>query len=186
VPKMLNQFLADESEDSKEVKPSIIKVRGKTLIFGNVVYQIHNISSIGLVDLTTTKPIPKYFWGLLVAGILLFLTPMIQPRILGVICLAVVAWLFYNHFLSKTKERYGLTIYTSAGTKTIFVSRSEDFIKKVILSLYSVMNDSEPKAINFNFENLSIDRSETSVQIGTNIASPINTGYVEGDVVAVV
>lgn len=183
---MLNQFLADETEDSKEVKPSIIKVRGKTLVFGNVVYQIHNISSIGLVDLTTTRPIPKYFWGLLVAGILLVLTPIIQPRILGFICLIFVAWLFYNHFLSNTTERYGLTIYTNAGTKTIFVSRSEDFIKKVILSLYDVMNDDEPKAINFNFETLSIDRSETSIQIDKNIASPINLGYVEGDIAAVV
>ncbi|MBO1058117.1 MAG: hypothetical protein HEQ27_17015 [Dolichospermum sp. JUN01] len=179
---MLSQFLPDNPSNTTEIKTTILKIRGKTLIYGNVVYQIHNISSIGLVDLTTTKPIPKLYWSLLVIGILFLLIPNAQPRILGFLLLVIVSWLFYQHNLKKTTERYGMTIYANSGTKTILVSRSEDFIKGVIMNLYNAMNSEELKAINFNFETL--DMSSSSVKIGTNIGAPVVTGSVSGDVVS--
>jgi hypothetical protein len=179
---MLNQFLTDNTTDTTEVKPSVLKVRGKTLIFGNVVYQIHNISSLGLVDLSTTKPIPRFFWALVLIGLVFLFVPNIQAKILGVLILAFVAWLFYQHHQNRTTERYGMTIYTNAGTKTIFVNKSEEYIKKVILTLYTVMNSDELKAINFNFETLSIDQSNRAIQIGTNIGSSVVSGHVGGDV----
>jgi hypothetical protein len=75
-----------------------------------------------------------------------------------------------------------MTIYANSGTKTILVSRSEDFIKGVIMNLYNAMNSEELKAINFNFETL--DMSSSSVKIGTNIGAPVVTGSVSGDVVS--
>lgn len=180
---MLSQFLPDEPDKTTEVKTPLIKVRGKTLLFGNVVYQIHNISSIGLVDLTTTKPIPRFYWALLFLGIVfLFVVPDQQAKILGFLILCLVAWLFYQHHLNKTTERYGMTIYTNSGSRTILTSRSEDFIKRVILTLYNVMNSDEFKAINFNFDTLDMS-TDNSVQIGTNIGSPVVSGHVGGDVV---
>jgi hypothetical protein len=181
---MLSQFLPDETSKTNEIKTPLIKVRGKTLIFGNVVYQIHNISSIGLVDLTTTKPIPRFYWALLFLGVVfIFAIPNIQAKILGLLILAFVAWLFYQHNLNKTTERYGMTIYTNSGYKTILTSRSENFIKQVILSLYGVMNSDEFKALNFNFDTLDMS-VDNSIGIGTNIGSPIVTGHVGGDVVS--
>jgi len=178
---MLSQFLPDETSKTNEIKTPLIKVRGKTLIFGNVVYQIHNISSIGLVDLTTTKPIPRFYWALLFLGVVfLFVIPNIQAKILGLLILAFVAWLFYQHNLNKTTEKYGMSIYTNSGYKTILTSKSENFIKEVILSLYGVMNSDEFKAINYHFDTQVVDNS---IKIGTNTGSPIVTGHVGGDVV---
>ncbi len=76
-----------------------------------------------------------------------------------------------------------MTIYTNGGTKTIFRSKSEDFIKRVILTLYSVMNSDELKAINFNFETLDMS-ADNSIRIGKNIGSPVISGHVAGDVVS--
>ncbi|MBC1259416.1 hypothetical protein GNE54_28875, partial (plasmid) [Trichormus variabilis V5] len=81
---------------------------------------------------------------------------------------------------TKTTERYGMTIYTNSGTKTILTSRSEDFLKKVILTLYTVMNSDELKAVNFNFETLDMS-VDNSIKVGKNIGSPLNTGHIGGD-----
>jgi Family of unknown function (DUF6232) len=180
---MLSQILPDNPNQTEEVKTSIIKIRGKTLIYGNVVYQIHNIASIGLVDLSTTKPIPKLYLALAVVGLGFLFIDNLQTRLLGFVLLIFVAWLFYQHHLNKLSERYGMTIYTNSGQRTILVSRSEEFLKRVILALYSVMNSEENKAINFNFDTLdmSVDKS---ISIGNNIASPIVSGHVSGDVVS--
>jgi hypothetical protein len=180
---MLSQFLPDDPNKTTEVKTPLIKVRGKTLIFGNVVYQIPNIASIGLVDLTSTKPIPRFYWALLFLGIVfLFVIPNTEAKIIGFLILALVAWLFYQHHLNKTTERYGMTIYTNSGYRTVLTSRSEDFIKQVILALYRVMNSDEFKAINFNFETLDMS-IDNSIEIGENINSTVVSGHVGGDVV---
>ncbi|MBC1259415.1 hypothetical protein GNE54_28870, partial (plasmid) [Trichormus variabilis V5] len=94
---MLSQFLPDEPNQPTEIKTSIIKIRGKTLIYGNVVYQIHNIASIGLVDLTTTviKPMPKLFVVLPIIGVIfLFITSYIA-KLIGFLLIVIGAWLIY-------------------------------------------------------------------------------------------
>src|SRR5689334_7619873 len=99
---MLSQFLPDDNNSPTEIKTSIIKIRDKTLIYGNVVYQIHNIASIVLVDLTTTviKPMPKLFIVLPIVGILFLFIPSEVPRILGCLLIALGAWLIYQHNLN--------------------------------------------------------------------------------------
>ena len=55
----LSQILPD-NDDRDFLKTPLLKIRGKTMFFGNVIYQINNISSIGFVDLTTTTKISNY------------------------------------------------------------------------------------------------------------------------------
>lgn len=184
----LSQLISDETNyPTEEIKTSILKIRGKTLIYGNVIYQIHNISSIGLVSKTTTtiKAMPKFYIALPIVGILLCFIPSDVARILGALIIIIGAWLIYRHNVNKIKieERYGMTIYTNGGTKTIFRSRSEEFIKRVILTLYNVMNSDELKAITFNFETLDMS-ADNSIQIGTNIGSSVISGNPGGDVVS--
>ena len=50
---MINNFLPKDDKEPVKVKTSLVKVRGKTIIYGNRVYQIHNITSLSFVDLTT-------------------------------------------------------------------------------------------------------------------------------------
>lgn len=52
----LSQVLPD-SDNEECLKTPLLKIRGKTMFFGNVIYQISNISSIGFVDLTTTAKV---------------------------------------------------------------------------------------------------------------------------------
>ncbi|BAZ02380.1 hypothetical protein NIES37_63920 [Tolypothrix tenuis PCC 7101] len=182
----LNQFLQDETIDTtEEINTNILKIRGKTLVFGNVIYQIHNIASIGLVsNITThTKPMPKLYIALPIIGIFLFFIASEVTRILGCLIIVLAIWLIKRHNASKTTidGKYGMTIYTNAGTKKIFRSRSEEFVKKVILTLYSVMNSDELKAITFNFETLDVS-TDNSIKIGTNIGSSVISGHVVGDV----
>ena len=184
----LSQVLADESSyPTEEINTKILKIRGKTLIFGNVIYQIHNIASIGLVDMTKTSvtPMPKLFVVLPFIGIALCFIPSELAKILGIALILIGVYLIYKHNINKVKKtgQYGMTIYTNGGTRTIFRSRSEDFIKRVILTLYSVMNSDELKAINFNFETLDMS-ADNSIRIGTNIGSSVISGHVGGDVVS--
>jgi Family of unknown function (DUF6232) len=180
---MLNQFLPDDLSGNTEIKTSFLKIRGKTLIYGNVIYQIHNISSIGFVDLTTTKLVPRFYYILLIIGILCILVSDITVRSVGLFLLLSVGWLFYQHNLNKTTERYGMTIYANSGSKTILINRSEDFIKRVILTLYNAMNSIELSSININLDTLDMS-VDNSVQIGMNTGSPIVTGSVSGDIVS--
>ena len=184
----LGQLLVDKNNYlTEEINTKILKIRGKTLIFGNVIYQINNIASIGLVDLTTTtiKPMPKLFFALPFIGICIFFLPSEMAKILGFLIIAIGAWLIYKHNKNKIKtvEKYGMTIYTNGGTRTIFRSRSEDFIKRVILALYGVMNSNELEAINFNFETLDMS-VDNSIGIRTAIGSSVVSGHVVGDVVS--
>ena len=64
---MLSQFFPENSNNDTEISTSIIKIRGKTLIFLNSIYQISNISSLRLLDLSKVKPFPiNLLWGGLV------------------------------------------------------------------------------------------------------------------------
>ena len=128
---------------------------------------------------------PKLFVALPIIGIPFLFIPSSVAIVIGILLIALGAWLIYKHNLNKTKtnERYGMTIYTNSGTKTILTSRSEDFIKRVILTLYTVMNSDDLKAINFNFETLDMS-VDNSIKVGKNIGSSINTGNIGGDVVS--
>ncbi|MGB7439864.1 MAG: DUF6232 family protein [Coleofasciculaceae cyanobacterium] len=182
---MLSDFLTDNeslTDQLSEVRSPILKVRGKTLIFGNVVYQIHNISSIGLINRTTIKKFPKLLLFLLAIGVVFLFVTNWQIKALGAIIVAFFLWMVYRYNKNKIKGRYGLTIYTNAGSKVVFTSKSEDYIKKVILVLYKIMNNDELNAVSFNFETLSIDQSQ-AVEIGTNIGSPFFGARVNGDIV---
>ena len=181
---MLGDFLLDNSTltEQVEIKTSIIKIRGKILIYGNVVYQIRNITSIGLVKRTTVKQTPKWYWSFLSMGVMLLFVPNLFARIFGALIIALGVWLLYQHHINKISEKYGMTIFTNSGDKRTFVSRSEDFIKKVILVLYNVMNAEQNESINFNFDPITMDRS-MNLKIGQNISSPIVGGSVIGDIV---
>jgi hypothetical protein len=92
----LSQFLSDEtSYPTEEINTTILKIRGKTLIFGNVIYQIHNIASIGLVsDITThIKPMPKLYIALPCIGIGLCFIPSEVAKILGALIIVLGVWL---------------------------------------------------------------------------------------------
>lgn len=182
--KNLSQILPDGDREDL-LKTPFVKIRGKTMFFGNVIYQISNISSIGFVDLTTTTRIkmPLINYIMLVAGVAI---PLILSEIsiglglfVGIILMGIAIYRMIKHQAEKVNERYGMTIYSNSGTKKILTSSKKDFVFRVILTLANVMNSEEPKSVNINFETLNME--DKSVNIGSNTASPIVTGSVGND-----
>jgi Family of unknown function (DUF6232) len=181
----LHQLLPQGSSEleSRTVKTSLIKIVDNTLVFGNTVYQVRNISSVTLADLTETyavnSKVPTWYWFLVALGVVLLFVAFI-----GIFVLGYVGWLFWKHSQldkSKTVEQYGLKLMMNSGEYMIFTSRSKDFVLSIILSIYKILNSEEPKALTFNFETLQIE--DKSINIEKSYGSSVVSGQVTGDVV---
>ncbi|MEM9542859.1 MAG: DUF6232 family protein [Cyanobacteria bacterium P01_E01_bin.42] len=170
------------SEKSNEIKTPTLKIRGKTLIFANSVYQISNIASVSLVDLSAEKSMPKYFLWMLIGGIVLLFIPMNQLRVLGVIILGVLIWQFIEYQKNKLTERYGVGLELSSGTTTVIISKDWGFLKKIVLVINEIMNSEELKALTIHMDQRTINEDQ-SININKMIGSNLNTGTVHGDIV---
>lgn len=70
----------------------------------------------------------------------------------------------------------------NAGTRPIIVGDDIEFLKRVMLVLYNIMNSDELKAINLNFDQHYIE--DKSISIDQMVGSNVITGNVAGDVVS--
>lgn len=171
-----------ENNTLTEIKTNFLKVRGKTLIFRNTVYQISNISSVSLVDLSTVKSMPSYFIGLFIFGLMAIFVPMNQVKFIGFAVLAFVVWRFIEYRKSKFVKSYGIGTFMNSGTSVILTSWDLEFMKRVILTINNIMNADEPNFLTFNLENNKIIE-DNSIKIGEMTGSNLITGAVKGDVV---
>lgn len=117
-----------------------------------------------------------------IAGLILLFIDNAGLRILGIVILGTLCWLFYNFQQNKTRTRYGLAMRLNAGITDVIVSGDIEFLKRVILVLYNIMNDDEIKAINVNFDQRKIEYKSISAD-QMLVASNVVTGNVSGDVV---
>ena len=183
---LLPQGNSDSDKKNPLIKTSLLKVIDNTLVFDNTVYQIRNISTLALADLTEVYAIntsvPSWYWFLLALGFIL-----IAFYGLGILILIYVGWLFLQHRnleKSRTVEKYGLSIGMNSGEGVILTSNSKDFVLAIVLALYSIMNTKEAKALAFNFDTLKIDRIEDkSIKIEKSYGSAVISGQITGDVV---
>ena len=102
--------------------------------------------------------------------------------LIGLVLLGLGIYLIYQHNLNKINERYGMTIYSNSGNKSILTSKSRAFILKAILTLSNVMNTEEPAALTMNFANCEI-LPDKSTKVEKNIGSPIVSGDIQGDLI---
>jgi len=172
--------------DEKTIKTSVLKIIHNTVIFDNAVYQIRNICVVELADLTQTlavnQTVPTWYWFLLALGaVLLFFYG------LGIFLLAYVGYLFWQHSnldKSRTIERYGLRIGMNSGEGVTLASSNKDFVLKIIVTLYEIINTDTPKAVAFNFETLKVE--DKSINIEQAYGSAVISGKVTGDVVNII
>lgn len=169
--------------DNKTVKTSLLKIVDNTLVFGNTVYQVRNISSVTLADLSETHTInmnvPSWYWFLVALGVVLLFAFFI-----GIFVLGYAAYLFWQHSqLEKSRkvEKFGLKLVMNSGESMILTSNSKDFVLSIILNIYRVLNSEEPRALTFNFETLQIE--DKSINIERSYGSSVVSGQVSGDVV---
>jgi tryptophan-rich sensory protein len=180
----LHQLLPEGSNntDSKTVKTGLLKIVDNTLVFGNTVYQVRNISSLTLADLSETysvnMKVPAWYWFLVALGIVLLFF------FIGIFVLGYAGWLFWQHSQlekSRSVEKFGLKLVMNSGESMILTSKSKDFVLSIILNIYHVLNSEEPKALTFNFETLQIE--DKSINIERSYGSSVVSGQVSGDVV---
>lgn len=176
---VVNQVAGSKGGSSaKELKTDLLKIRGKTLVFKNTIYQIPNIAAIETVSFSASIP-----W-LAIIGLLIALWLITNGGLLVIVGIVIGAWSgfsLYKYWQRKTQ--YGLLILLTAGIEasTVIVSTDKEFIQRASLTLYEIMNDEDyNRAINISFD----QRQIQEVSISEVTSSTIVTGStVRGDVV---
>lgn len=181
----INQFLPGEAESPQEIKTDLLKIRGKTLIFANSIYQIPNISALEVINLSTTKPIPTYLWFIAIVGAaLLWLGPSNTLRFVGILALALCGYLFYQYKKNKLRKLYGLKIVLNAGlaASTAIISKDQGFLMRVALTLYNIMNSDAGKTTTINKFDIAVDQRKI-IDLNNVSNSSIALGDVSGSIV---
>ncbi|MGB3513759.1 MAG: DUF6232 family protein [Microcoleaceae cyanobacterium] len=186
----MNDNLVKSYPEPEEVEPSVLKIRGKTLIYKNTIYQISNITSISLIEVENTKKRTRSFSTLRILGTVLLISIAVillqssnkNLQILGLVLIIVDILLLCHYRPNRTSQQYGLVIEGNSGYKNIIVSSNQQWIKRVIVELWVVMNSGSEKLkpSTFNFNDYSINGSNI---VGTNFNSPIlSNNTIQGDV----
>lgn len=162
---------------AKELETDLIKIRGKTLVFENTIYHIPNIAAIETISFAASIP-----W-LAVIGVILTLWLIGQGGFLiliGIIIGSVSGYSIYKYWIRRM--RYGLLILLNSGVEasTAIVSLDKEFIKRVSLVIYEIMNDDEyDKAINISFDQRQIqdidvnDVSGSAILVGSTVRGDV-------------
>jgi len=179
----------DEDDKDKEFDGGVVKIRDRTLIVGNSIYQISNISMIEVADLSTEEdvPTPSIVIALILIGLLLILTSLILDMasdlrfLLGVLSLSLIGFaMFVNSRREKKKVNAAFALYVTmnSGNKASILSDDADILKQMMLVLFSVMNHKQAnQQVNFNLDQRQIYDLNGSV---------FSSGNVSGDIVNIV
>jgi hypothetical protein len=173
LPYPFNTATQSTTNSEKVIKTDLLKVEGKTMVFGNTIYQIPNISQVSVIDLTTTKAIPWYFWVLLVIGFGFLIT---EYFLFAILSFGIAGMIFYFYTKNLRNEKYGLQIVLNAGLVTVLVSDYMDFLVTVAITLVNIMNEVEERSITFNFDQRKI--------VENTSGSTVVMGNVKGSVVS--
>jgi hypothetical protein len=157
--------------DKREFDHGELKIRANTLVMGNSIYPIENISTVTLSDLR--QPVPVIVWILLGVGVMCMLTVVLA--IIGLPLVAFAVYLLYLNWKSKAAADFSLAIRMNGGNSATVMSNNEAFLKGIALELYEVIEFEKVSNTTFN-----IDRS---IKIDNITGSVVPVGGVNGDIV---
>ena len=164
--------------DTEHILSETIKIRGKSLIINDTIYQISNITSVRVVELHKTIP---WFW-ILVAVVGFF--SLFSYFIFGAVVLAVSGAILYNWYTKWMSERYGLGITTSAGSidSIILLHNNKQFLTRAALTINNIMNTETPMNAEINIRDHRILGDVTTINTGDVVNSVIAGESVTGSV----
>lgn len=182
--------MVSQLDKEKILEVNVLKVRGNALIFDNTIYQISNITSAQLNSSCERHKIPLPIWVKFLCLLALFLLAIafiietipvdtkISTGIMSIVMILLSCWGYLSHKPYYDRYKYGLSIILTSGESRTFVSSDEEFIKKIVRSLYLVISDEENRnrAINYNFNTRKV------INIREVSDSNIIGGDVEGDI----
>jgi uncharacterized protein DUF6232 len=149
-----------------------LKIRGNTLVIGNSIYSIDNISTITFSDLR--RPVPTIVWIILGMGVICMLAGA-RGAFLGLLLVALAVYLLYLNWKSRAAANYSLAIQMNGGNTAVILGNNGDFLKAIALELYEVIETERPGHATFN-----IDRS---IKIDNITGSVVPVGGGSGDIV---
>ena len=171
-------------ERADEVKTDVLAIRGKTLVFGNSVYALENVSILQIHQFSGLRDFPKWVGGTMFLGIGgIFVGANSRTNelaALGAILLGIAAIGSLVWFIRRKISAAGLSIRMNCGRETIILCKDYAFIKKVILAIHSAINSPNPAPVNIMVDAKKFDYS---VKAGSISNSTIVSGQVSGDVV---
>lgn len=163
--------LLDTDRNTDELKTDFLRLENRTLKFANSFVPLDNLSLIEVIDLSTERPIPTYFYILGFIGVIALLANYVIP---GILMLGVLGFLFYQFWQKRVDERFGLSLITNSGRARVLLGRDQRFLKEVAEQLSKAIGD--PKITTFvaNFNNQKVD-------IGTMSGGVVTTN-VDGEI----
>lgn len=168
----LAPLLPQADAGKREFRGGSLTIRDKTLVVGNTIYSIGNVSSISLMDLR--KELPFGFWAALVVAAL-FLVAGGDLRGLCILFLLLAGGVYIHHQWNRSAADYLLTISMNSGSTAGVFSNQADFLKDIALELYRV--------IELNFSSNSVFNIDRSVKLDGITGSTVSVGHVSGDLV---
>lgn len=162
---------AQPSSEKLEYDHGSLLIRENTLVIGNSIYPIANISTVTFSDLRT--PVPKIVWILLAFGVICL--PMGESAtIVGFLLLIGAIYFYMLYFNTKSAADFVLTVRTNGGNAALVPSNDEDFLKAIALELYEVIELERASNTTFNIDQ--------RVRIDRITKSRVKITGIEGDI----
>ncbi|HEY0020478.1 MAG TPA: DUF6232 family protein [Longimicrobium sp.] len=161
-----------ESQSEKnQYDHGLLRIRENTLVIGNSIFSISNISRVSLWDLR--KPVPTYVWVMLGAGIVCLLT--VIGAGVGILLIAAACYLIYLNWKSRSAADFALAIHMNSGGTTTVLNNDERFLKAIALQLYAVIELEKASNTTFNIDQ--------KVMIDNITGSTVGITGIHGDIV---
>jgi hypothetical protein len=150
----------------------LLRIRENTLVIGNSIYPIANISTITFSDLRT--PIPNSVWICLVLGVIC-LPFGDAATLVGFILLGAAFYFWISHENAKSTADFALSIRMNAGNTVLVAANDGEFLKAIALELYEVIELEKASNTTFNIDQ--------KVMVDSITGSTVRITGIHGDIV---
>jgi hypothetical protein len=163
------ELLGSSDPEKKQFDHGVLKIRENTLVIGDAIYPIANISTINVLE---RKGVPLVVWIYLGLGLLLFLTPL---RIAAFAFWFLALAAFIRYMITRPSTQYLLAIQMNGGNVANVASNNEEFLKAIALELYEVIELEVASNTTFNIDQ--------RVRIDAITGSTVGITGIRGDIV---
>jgi len=150
----------------------LLRIRENTLVIGNSIYPISNISTITFSDLRT--PVPNSVWICLVLGVIC-LPFGDAATVLGFVLLSAAFYFWISYENAKSTDDFALSIRMNAGNTVLVTGNDGAFLKAIALELYEVIELERVSNTTFNIDQ--------KVRIDSITGSTLRISGIQGDIV---
>jgi hypothetical protein len=158
--------------DKTEYDHGSLRIRANTLVIGNSIYPIANISRVTLSDLR--RPIPVIVWIMLGVGIIGMLMRG-SMALIGFLMVAAAGYLIFLNLKSRAAADYALSVQMNSGNTAVIMNNDGDFLTAIALELYEVIELEKASNTTFNIDQ--------KVMIDNITGSPVRITGIHGDIV---